>query len=76
MAEFLGLSDPSHIRRCILTNVPHGLPQKLRARITTRRACAELIYTDTIPQDRTEWLDSMPTIFEELTDDYALAALM
>eukprot|EP00972_Heterocapsa_arctica_P018761 2774309-Heterocapsa_arctica.AAC.1 len=56
--------------------MPHGLAQKLRARITTRRAWAELIYKDTTPQDRTEWLDSMPAIFADLTDDYALAALM
>jgi hypothetical protein len=79
MAEFLALYGPAYameIRHCISVNTTHGFPQRFRARITTRRAWADLIYNDTTPQDRAEWMDSMPTPFAELTDDYAMAALM
>eukprot|EP00972_Heterocapsa_arctica_P022941 3374330-Heterocapsa_arctica.AAC.1 len=76
MAEFLGIYDPAEVRHYITANAPHGLAQKIRARITTRRAWAELIYRGCSPQRRIEWLDSMPPAFAELADDYALAALM
>eukprot|EP00972_Heterocapsa_arctica_P074950 11061585-Heterocapsa_arctica.AAC.1 len=76
MAEFLGIYDPAEIRHCITANAPHGLAQKMRARITTRRAWTEIIYSDCSQQRRIEWHDSMPPTFAKLTDDYALAALM
>jgi hypothetical protein len=76
MAEFLGLYEPGLVRRNIAIAGPQGPAARFRARIATRRAWADLIYTDTAPQERADWMDSMPPEFKELTDDYALAALM
>jgi hypothetical protein len=76
MAEFIGLYDPGLVRHSIAITAPLGMPARLRARVATRRAWADLIYEDTTPQGRANWLDSMPPEFEMLTDDYALAALM
>eukprot|EP00972_Heterocapsa_arctica_P014225 2094557-Heterocapsa_arctica.AAC.1 len=76
MAEFIGLYDQNLVRHSIALMAPRGMPEKLRARIATRRAWADLIYEDTTPQGCANWMDSMPPEWGELTDDYALAALM
>ena len=76
MAEFIGLYDPGLVRRSIASTAPAGMPAKIRARVATRRAWADLIYDNTTPAERADWMDSMPPEFETLTDDYALAALM
>ncbi len=45
MAEFLGLYEPGLVRRNIAIAGPQGPAARFRARIATRRAWADLIYT-------------------------------